>query len=131
MGGDLKTERILLTVRSPVSELELFSSTGALLPHCCGVCPFRRHSPPTVWRPPVGSTHHATPHGGEEEGRRYYHFDRHDNSTTTPQDEATPGQEPANGNEDITIEDIAEGQHEVDLLDLGISAEDITAMRKG
>ena len=35
-------------MRSPVSELELFSSTGALLPHCCGVCPFRRHSPPTV-----------------------------------------------------------------------------------
>ena len=47
---------------------------------------------------------------------------------TTPQDEATPGQEPATGNEDITVEDIIEGQHEVDLLDLGISAEDIAAM---
>ena len=51
-------------------------------------------------------------------------------TTTTPQDEAAPGQEPATGNEDITVEDIAEGQHEVDLLDLGISAEDITAMRR-
>jgi len=51
-------------------------------------------------------------------------------TTTTPQDEATPGQEPATGNEDITVEDIAEGQHEVDLLDLGISAEDIAAMRR-
>ena len=51
-------------------------------------------------------------------------------ATTTPQDEAAPGQEPATGNEDITVEDIAEGQHEVDLLDLGISAEDIAAMRR-
>jgi len=51
-------------------------------------------------------------------------------TTTTPQDEAAPGQEPATGNEDITVEDIAEGQHEVDLLDLGISAEDIAAMRR-
>ena len=50
-------------------------------------------------------------------------------ATITPQDEAAPGQEPATGNEDITVEDIVEGQHEVDLLDLGISAEDITAMR--
>ena len=41
---------------------------------------------------------------------------------TPPQDEATTGQEPATGNEDITVEDIAEGQDEVDLLDLGISA---------
>jgi len=52
-------------------------------------------------------------------------------TTTTPlQDEAAAGQEPATGNEDITIEDIAEGQHEVNLLDLGISAEDIAAMRR-
>ena len=51
-------------------------------------------------------------------------------TTTTPHDEAAPGQEPATGNEDITVEDIAEGQHEVDLLDLGISAEDIIAMRR-
>jgi len=49
---------------------------------------------------------------------------------TPPQDEATPGQDPAAGNEDITVEDIAEGQHEVDLLDLGISTEDIAAMRR-
>jgi len=49
-------------------------------------------------------------------------------TTTPPQDEAAPGQEPATGNEDITIEDIAKGQHEVDLLDLGISADEIAAM---
>ena len=49
-------------------------------------------------------------------------------TTTTPQDEAAHGQEPATGNEDITVEDIAEGQHEVDLLDLGISADEIAAM---
>ena len=46
-------------------------------------------------------------------------------TTTTPQDEAAPRQEPATGNEDIT-----EGQHEVDLLDLGIFAEDIAALRR-
>ena len=51
-------------------------------------------------------------------------------TTTSLQDEAAPGQEPATGNEDITVEDIAEGQHEVDLLDLGISVEDIAAMRR-
>ena len=66
-------------------------------------------------------------------------------TTTTLQDEAAPGQEPATGNEDITVEDIAEpatdneditvediaeGQHEVDMLDLGISADDIAAMRR-
>ena len=49
-------------------------------------------------------------------------------TTTPPQDEAAPRQEPTTGNEDITVEDIAEGQHEVDLLDLGISADDIAAM---
>ena len=27
---------------------ELFSSPGALTPHCCSVRPFRRHSPPTL-----------------------------------------------------------------------------------
>ena len=47
---------------------------------------------------------------------------------TTPQDETAPGQELATSNEDITVEDITEGQHKVDLLDLGISAEDIAAM---
>jgi len=49
-------------------------------------------------------------------------------TTTPPQDEAAAGQDPATGNEDITVEHIVEGQHEVDLLDLGISAEDITPM---
>jgi len=47
-----------------------------------------------------------------------------------PQDEAAAGQDPAAGNEDTSVETIAEGQHEVDLLDLSISAEDIAAMRR-
>ena len=51
-------------------------------------------------------------------------------TTTPPQDEGAAGQDPPTGNEDISIEDIAEGQQEVDLLDLGISAEDIAAMRR-
>ena len=53
-----------------------------------------------------------------------------DMTTTPAQDEAAAGQNPATGNEDISVEDIAEGQHEVDFLDLGISAEDIAAMRR-
>ena len=51
-------------------------------------------------------------------------------TATPPQDEAVAGQDPTTGNEDISVEDIAEGHQEVDLLDLGISAEDITAMRR-
>jgi len=51
-------------------------------------------------------------------------------TATPPQDEAAAIQDPTTGNEDISVEDIAEGQQEVDLLDLGISAEDITAMRR-
>ena len=50
-------------------------------------------------------------------------------TATPPQDEAVTGQDPTTGNEDISIKDIAEGQQEVDLLDLGISAEDIATMR--
>jgi hypothetical protein len=49
-------------------------------------------------------------------------------TVTPPQDEAAAGQGPTTGNEDISIEDIAEGEQEVDLLDLGIFAEDIAAM---
>ena len=51
-------------------------------------------------------------------------------TTTPPQDEGAAGQDPPTGNEDISVEDIVEGQQEVDLLDLGISAEDIAAMRR-
>ena len=46
------------------------------------------------------------------------------------EDEAAAGQDPAAGNEDTSVETIVEGQHEVDLLDLSISAEDIAAMRR-
>ena len=51
-------------------------------------------------------------------------------TATPPQDESAAIQDPTTGNEDISVEDIAEGQQEVDLLDLGISTEDIAAMRR-
>ena len=78
------------------------------------------------------SVRHTTPHhmAAKKKGDATTTSTDTTTTTTTPQDEATPGQEPATGNEDITVEDIAEGQHEVDLLDLGISAEDIAAMRR-
>ena len=38
------------------------------------------------------------------------------------EDEAEAAQGTAANNEDISIDTIADGQHEVDLLDLGISA---------
>ena len=45
-------------------------------------------------------------------------------TTTTPlQDEAVVAQGARANSDDISVDTIAEGQHEVDLLDLGISAE--------
>ena len=78
------------------------------------------------------SVRHTTPHhmAAKKKGDATTTSTDMTTTTTTPQDEAAPGQEPATGNEDITVEDIAEGQHEVALLDLVISAEDITAMRR-
>ena len=46
MGHIEYRERIQFTVRSLVSDLELFTSSGALL-HCCSVRPSQKHSPPT------------------------------------------------------------------------------------
>ena len=46
------------------------------------------------------------------------------------QDEAAAAQGIATNNDDISVDTIADGQHEVDLLDLGISAKDIAAMRR-
>ena len=59
-----------------------------------------------------------------------------ENTTTTAtmtvpsQDEAAAAQGIAANSDDISIDTIADGQHEVNLLDLGISAEDIAVMRR-
>ena len=53
--------------------------------------------------------------------------------TTTappPQDEADVAEGTGANNDNISVDTIADGRHEVDLLDLGISAEDIAAMRR-
>jgi len=51
-------------------------------------------------------------------------------TTTTPsQDEAATQANGTNSN-GVSIDTIADGQHEVNLLDLGVSAEDIAAMRR-
>jgi activator of HSP90 ATPase len=50
--------------------------------------------------------------------------------TMPSQDEAAAAQGVAANSDDISINTIANGQHEVNLLDLGISAEDITVMRR-
>ena len=50
-------------------------------------------------------------------------------TTTTPsQAEASATQANGTNNDGISIDTIADGQHEVNLLDLGVSAEDIAAM---
>ena len=49
-------------------------------------------------------------------------------TATPPQDEAAAGQDPTTGNKDISVEDIAAGQQQVNLLDLSISAEDIAVV---
>ena len=52
-------------------------------------------------------------------------------TTTTPShDEAAVTQANGINSDDISVDTIADGQHEVNLLDLGISAEDIVAMRR-
>ena len=52
-------------------------------------------------------------------------------TTTTPsQDEATATQANGTNSNDVSVDTIAGGQHEVNLLDLGISTEDIAAMRR-
>ena len=51
--------------------------------------------------------------------------------TTTPsQDEAAATQANGTNSDDISVDTITDGQHEVNLLDLGISAKDIAAMRR-
>ena len=50
--------------------------------------------------------------------------------TTPPQDEAAAAQDTGTNSDNSSIDTITDGQHEVDLLDLGISAEDIAAMRR-
>ena len=52
------------------------------------------------------------------------------NFTTPHCGEAVVMQSNRINSDNISIDTIADGQHEVDLLDLGISAEDITVMRR-
>ena len=52
-------------------------------------------------------------------------------TTTTPSpDEAAVTQANGTNSDDISVDTIADSQHEVNLLDLGISAEDIAVMRR-
>jgi hypothetical protein len=47
-----------------------------------------------------------------------------------PQDEAAAAQGAGANRGNISVDTIAEGQHKVNILDLGISAEDNAAMRR-
>ena len=52
-------------------------------------------------------------------------------TTTTPsQDEAVMTQANGTNSDGVSVDTIADGQLEVNLLDLGVSAEDIAAMRR-
>ena len=54
-----------------------------------------------------------------------------DTTTTTPsQDEAAATQANRTNSDGVSVDTIADGQLEVNLLDLGVSAEDIAAMRR-
>ena len=53
-----------------------------------------------------------------------------DTTTTPPQDEAAVAKGAGANSDDISVDTVTEGQHDVDLLDLGIPAEDIAAMRR-
>src|SRR6185437_12169730 len=110
-------------------ERENLSSLFCVFIHyCCSVRPFRRHSPPTVWRPPIGSIHHmvATKKRGTTEATS------EDTTTTTTPSQGEAAATQANGasSDDVSVDALADGQLEVNLLDLDISAEDIAAMRR-
>jgi len=49
---------------------------------------------------------------------------------TTPEDKAATMQSNGTNSDGISVDTVAKGQHEVNLLDLSISAEDIAAMRR-
>ena len=51
-------------------------------------------------------------------------------STTPPQDKAATAQGVRANSDVISVNTVVDGQHEVDLLDLGISTEDIATMRR-
>ena len=52
-------------------------------------------------------------------------------TTTTPsQDEAAATQANGTNSNDVSIDTITDSQHEVNLLDLDVSAEDIATMRR-
>ena len=52
-------------------------------------------------------------------------------TTTTPsQDEAAAMHANGINSDDVSVDTIADGQHEVNLLNLGVSAEDIATMRR-
>ena len=52
-------------------------------------------------------------------------------TTTTPsQGEAAATQVNGTSSDDVSVDALADGQLEVNLLDLGVSAEDIAAMRR-
>jgi len=90
-----------------------------MFPYCYNVRPSWRQSPPTVWRPPVGLLHYTTWRRRRKEPpvtirqTRRRRLLRKTKSTNS---------------DDISVDTIADGQHEVNMLDLGISTEDIAAM---
>ena len=99
-----------------------------LVPYCCSVRPFWRHSPPTVWRPPVGSIHHkaATKKKGTNGATSE---DTATTATATPsQGEAAAKQVNGTSRDGVSVDALADSQLEVNLLDIGVSAEDIAAM---
>jgi len=51
-------------------------------------------------------------------------------TTTSPSDEVTAIQSNGNNSDNVSVDTVAEGQHEVSLLDFGISAKDIAALRR-
>src|SRR6185503_11721686 len=81
--------------------------------YCCSVPPFRRHSPPIVWRPPVGSIHHmaATKKKGTTGATSE---DTTMTTMTTPsQGEAAATQANRTSSDGVSVDALADGQLEV------------------
>src|SRR6185503_3756405 len=103
-------------------------SNRVLVPYYCSVRPSRRHSPPTVWRPPVGSIHHMA--ATKKRGTTGATSEDTTTTTTTSQGEAAATQANGTSSDGVSVDALVDGQLEVNLLDLGVSAEDIAVMHR-
>ena len=95
-----------------------------LVPYCCSARQFGANSLAPTRR-------FDTPHGGDEEERNHRsHFGGHDDDDNAFARRSSGNTGKRDHSDSVSVDTIANGQLEVNLLDIGVSAEDIAAMRR-